>query len=83
MILPIFVGSIWCLSHATFYFHKYPLEALLFHQLNRLFGLGDCSVKKGYFTLFVLACLLVLCVIRRWRRLLQVQGLNFNRLTYS
>ncbi|MRM84113.1 hypothetical protein D1003_09890 [Riemerella anatipestifer] len=77
---PIFVGGVWCLAHAKFCFHKYPLEVSLFHKLNGLFWLGASSLQKGYFARSVLAFILVLCVLRGGRRFLigsRVQGLKF------
>ncbi|MDD1539632.1 hypothetical protein FO702_08825 [Riemerella anatipestifer] len=84
------VGGVWYLAHAKFCFHKYLLEVHLFHQMNRLFLFGASSVQKGYFSLSVLAFLLVLCVLRGGRRFLigsRVQGLKFkysrlNKRTY-
>ncbi|QDE20806.1 hypothetical protein FIP52_02315 [Riemerella anatipestifer] len=58
------VRGIWCLAHAKFCFHKYLLEASLFHQLNGWFRLGASSVQEERSVLSVLAFLLVLCVFR-------------------
>ncbi|MRM84038.1 hypothetical protein D1003_09480 [Riemerella anatipestifer] len=86
------VGGVWYLAHAKFCFHKYPLEAHLFHKLNCLFGFRASSVQEERSVLSILAFPLVLCVYRGGRRFLigfrfKVQSLKFkysrlNKRTY-